>query len=46
MQDFPIIQKTYDLIKWSAPILNRLPKKHNFGLENQMIDGLYDLLES
>ena len=25
MQDLPIIQKTYDLIKWYVPILNRLP---------------------
>jgi hypothetical protein len=25
MQNLPIIQKTYDLIKWYVPILNRLP---------------------
>jgi hypothetical protein len=26
MEELPIIQKTYDLIKWYVPILNRLPK--------------------
>jgi hypothetical protein len=30
MQDLPIIQKTYDLIKWYVPILNRLPRDHKF----------------
>jgi RNA-directed DNA polymerase len=29
MEDLPIIQKTYDLIKWYVPILNRLPRDHN-----------------
>lgn len=45
MQDLPIIQKTYDLIKWYVPILNRLPKNHKFTLGQRMIMGLYDLLE-
>ncbi|SKB15083.1 hypothetical protein PL11201_690104 [Planktothrix sp. PCC 11201] len=26
MSELPIIQKTYDLIKWYVPILNRLPR--------------------
>jgi hypothetical protein len=25
MNELPIIQKTYDFIKWYVPILNRLP---------------------
>lgn len=45
MEELPIIQKTYDLIKWYIPILNRLPKYHKFGLGDRMINGLYDLLE-
>jgi hypothetical protein len=45
MQDLPIIQKTYDLIKWYVPILNRLPRKHKFTLGDRIIAGLYDLLE-
>jgi hypothetical protein len=45
MQDLPIIQKTYDLIKWYVPILDRLPRKHKFALGDRMIAGLYDLLE-
>ena len=46
MSDLPIIQKTYDLIKWYVPILNRLPRNHKFLLGDRMIAGLYDLLEN
>ncbi len=45
MTDLPIIQKTYDLIKWYVPILNRLPRSHKFNLGDRTIAGLYDLLE-
>lgn len=45
MQDLPIIQKTYDLIKWYVPILNRLPRDHKFMLGDRITTGLYDLLE-
>jgi len=45
MEELPIIQKTYDLIKWYVPILNRLPQDHKFMLGNRAIGGLYDLLE-
>lgn len=45
MQDLPIIQKTYDLIKWYVPILNRLPRDHKFLLGDRITTGLYDLLE-
>ena len=44
--DLPIIQKTYDLIKWYVPILNGLPREHRFQLGNRMVEGLYGLLES
>ena len=44
--DLPIIQKTYDLIKWYVPILNRLPRDHRFLLGDRMIAVLYDLLEN
>ena len=43
--ELSIIQKTYDLIKWYVPILNRLPKDHKFILGDRMIGGLYELLE-
>lgn len=43
--ELPIIQKTYDLIKWYVPILNRLPRDHKFGLGERMISELYDILE-
>lgn len=45
MDELPIIQKTYDLIKWYVPILNRLPRNHKFLLGDRMIAGLYNLLE-
>jgi hypothetical protein len=45
MEELSIIQKTYDLMKWYVPILNRLPRSHKFILGDRMINGLYDLLE-
>ncbi len=45
MQDLPVIQRTYDLIKWYVPILNRLPREHKFLLGERIVTGLYDLLE-
>ena len=45
MNELPIIQKTYDLIKWYVPILNRLPRTHKFALGDRIISGLYDILE-
>ncbi len=46
MEELSIIQKTYDLIIWYVPILNRLPRSHKFTLGDRIISGLYDLLES
>ncbi len=43
--ELPIVQKTYDLIKWYVPILGRLPREHKFGLGDRMVAALYDLLE-
>ena len=45
MKQLPIIQKTYDLVKWYVPILNRLPRDHKFLLGDRIITNLYDLLE-
>lgn len=45
MGELPIIQKTYDLIQWYVPILNRLPRNHRFLLGDRIATGLYDLLE-
>ncbi len=46
MNELPIIQKTYDLIKWYVPILNRLPRSYKFNLGDRTIAALYDILES
>lgn len=44
--DLPIIQKTYDLVKWYVPILNKLPREHRFGIGERIVTGLYELLET
>ncbi|MEE3715901.1 diversity-generating retroelement protein Avd [Tumidithrix elongata RA019] len=46
MPELAIIQKTYDLIKWYVPILNRLPREHKFQLGNRIVETLYKFLES
>ena len=46
MNELPIIQKTYDFIKWYVPIINRLPRNHRYTLGERIINNLYDLLES
>ena len=45
MNDLPIIAKTYDLLRWYVPIVNKLPRKHKFLLGDRIITALYDLLE-
>ena len=45
MNELPIIEKTYDLIKWYVPILNRLPRSYRFSLGDRIMSGLYELLE-
>lgn len=46
MDDLPIIQKTYDLVKWYVPILNRLPRNHKFLLSDRITTNLYEILET
>jgi hypothetical protein len=45
MTELPIIQKTYNLIKWYVPILNKLPRNYKFTLGDRMVNKLYDILE-
>ena len=45
-QELPIIQKTFDLIKWYVPILNSLPRDHKRLLGDRIITELYDFLEN
>ncbi|MFG6101657.1 diversity-generating retroelement protein Avd [Leptothoe sp. EHU-05/26/07-4] len=45
LKDLPIIQKTYDLVKWYVPIINKLPREHRFLLGDRIITELYNLLE-
>jgi len=46
VKELSIIQKTYDLIQWYVPIVNRLPKNHKFTLGDRIINSLYNLLEN
>jgi hypothetical protein len=45
MQQLPILQKTYDFVKWYVPILNRLPRSHKYALGERLTSNLYTLLE-
>jgi hypothetical protein len=45
MNELPIIQKTYDLIEWYIPHLNKLHRDFKFSLGDRITSGLYDLLE-
>ncbi|MEM7578402.1 MAG: diversity-generating retroelement protein Avd [Cyanobacteria bacterium P01_A01_bin.80] len=44
-KELSVVQKTYDVIKWYVPIVNRLPKIHKFTLGDKIINRLYELLE-
>ena len=46
MSELPIIQKTYDLLKWYIPILKRLPKNFRFSLGTRISERLYGVLET
>jgi hypothetical protein len=46
MNELPIIQKTYDLIKWYIPHINRLPRDQKFHLGDRIATLLYTLLEN
>ena len=45
MSELSIIQKTYELVKWYVPILNKIPRDHKFLLANRVITELYNLLD-
>ena len=45
MKELSIIQKTYDLIKYYVPIIERFPKVHKFTVGDRIIHQLYDVLE-
>lgn len=44
-EELPIIQKSYDLILWYVPVVNRLPRDYKFTLGERITTGLYDLLD-
>ena len=40
-----IVQKAYDLLKVSIPVLNKFPRSHKFTLADRLQNHLSDLLE-
>jgi hypothetical protein len=44
LKELSVIQKTYDVIKWYVPIIDRFPKIHKFTLGDKIINSLYELL--
>lgn len=46
MAELPIVQKTYDLVKWYVPHLNKLPRDYKFVLGDHMARGLFGLLDA
>ena len=45
MSDLPILQKTYDFVKWYVPTLNHLPRTQKYLLGDRLITNLYTFLE-
>lgn len=45
MQKETIVQKVYDLLKFTIPILNRFPRSQKFVLGDRIQNQLSDLLE-
>ncbi len=43
--ELPIIQKTYDLILWYVPWLNKFPRDQKFILGDRIQNTLYTILE-
>ena len=43
--ELPIIQKTYDLIVWYVPRINKFPRDFRFSMGDRVQDTLYSLLE-
>ena len=41
----PILQKTYNIVKWYVPIINRIPKNQKYLLGDRLITSLYNFLE-
>jgi hypothetical protein len=44
--EFVIIQKTYDLVKWCCDHTSRFPRNHRFSLGARIESRLYILLET
>lgn len=44
-EDLPIIQRTYDLVLWLVPRLNKLPRNYKFALGDRVQNTLYGILD-
>jgi hypothetical protein len=46
MAEVVAVTRTYELIVWAVPQVNKFPRDHRFGLGDRIISHLYDLLEA
>ena len=50
LEDLVLYQKTYDLILWLFPIINKFPQKQRFVLaqqiENELIETVKDIIQA
>ncbi|MDX2041923.1 MAG: diversity-generating retroelement protein Avd [Acidobacteriota bacterium] len=44
-EELSVIQKSYDLILWYVPVVNRLPRDFKFTLGERIVTGLYEMQE-
>ncbi len=44
-KELPVIQKTYELLRWAVPLVQKLPRSHRFVLGERVESSLYRLLE-
>ena len=44
-QELTIIQKTYDLILWFVPIIDRFPRSYKFNLGDRIQSQMFSILE-
>jgi hypothetical protein len=43
--ELPVIQKTYDLLRWASERVGRFPRPHRHILSEQLPGGLHDLFD-
>lgn len=45
-EELSVIQRTRDLIFWTVPMVNRLPKSFKYSLGDRLVETLFEMLET